>query len=146
MSISETRGYVVGLNQLGQFTVPAKLMQKIVTTTGDSALLIWLPNERSLKIQPIESDNVTKLSIWFHTITQTLFDDLNFLFKKYDEFLIFKTGVIFPYHTKEKPSIEYYFKGDISSENNIVKIENAVKEFGEVASIEVQVLEKYIGD
>lgn len=146
MSKSETRGYVVGLNHKNQFTVPAKLMEKIVTTTGDSALLIWLPNEKALKIQPVESDHVTKLTIWFHTITQTLFDSINIIFNKYKDILIYKTGVLFPYHPHEKPSIEYYFKDGSPHENSLEKLENDLKGYDEVASVEIQVLEKYIGD
>ena len=146
MSISETRGYLVGLNQNSQFTVPTKLMEKIVNSTGNTALLIWLPNERTLKIQPIESDRVIKLTVWFHAITQTLFENINSIFKEYQEILIYKTGVLFPYHFNEKPSIEYYFKDGPSHENKLMELKSVVNEFKEIASVELQALEKYIGD
>ena len=146
MTTSETRGYVVGLNKNDQFTIPNKLMQKIVTNTGNTALLIWLPNERALKIQPIESDGVIKLTIWFHALTQTSFENINSIFKEFDDILIYKTGVLFPYHFDEKPSIEYYFKDGLSSVDRIKKLEKVLQEIDEISSIEIMVLKKYIGD
>ncbi|OLS22757.1 MAG: hypothetical protein HeimC2_28680 [Candidatus Heimdallarchaeota archaeon LC_2] len=146
MSTSETRGYLVGLNSKNQFPIPNKLMQKIAKTTGKTALLIWHPNKKTLKFQSIDSKRVLKITIWFKVITQSLFEDINSLFKTYEDIIIYKTGVLFPYHFSEMPSIEYYFIDEPSHEIRIKELENLLKEFDKIATVESQFLEKYLGD
>lgn len=145
MSITETRGYLLGVNANNQFTVPNKLMNKIVKSTGKTALMIWLPHNKTLKILSVNFETVIKITIWFENITQSIFDmKLNPLIENYKDLLIYKTGVQFPAVISEKPSIEYYFKP--SHEDRINSLEEEVRQFNGISLVEKKILKRYTGD
>ncbi|MFX1533634.1 MAG: hypothetical protein ACFFDI_05310 [Promethearchaeota archaeon] len=147
MKVPETRGYLVGLNEKGEFTIPKKLMKKIVDSTGETALIIWLPHEKTLRIQSVDCQKVIKLTVWFKVITQTIFEDhLNPAVEPYKNLLLYRTGVLFPVNVDEKPSIEYYFRNGAAQEEKIKELEKIMKNLEGVAFVEVRTLERYTGD
>lgn len=146
MSTPETRGYLVGTDKNNRFAVPKKLMEKIVNSVGETALMIWLPYKKILKIEPVSSDNVIKLTIWFENITQTIFEtELNPVIYSYKDILLYETGVLFPSHVSEKPSLEYYFRDGTINHGRIEVLEKQVMEIQGVYSVEMRTLERFTG-
>ena len=145
MSIPETRGYLLGVNANNQFEIPHKLMNKIVDNTGETALMIWLPHTKTLKILSVNSKTVIKVTAWFENITQSIFDlELNPLLENYKDVLIYRTGVQFPAEINEKPSVEYYFTP--SQEQRIESFEAEITNIDGIASVEKKILDRYTGD
>lgn len=145
MSIPETRGYLLGVNANNQFEIPHKLMNKIVENTGETALMIWLPHTKSMKILSVDTNTVIKVTAWFENMTQSIFDlELNPLLDNYKDALIYRTGVLFPAEINEKPSVEYYFTP--SQEKRIENFEEAIGKIDGISSVEKKILERYTGD
>ena len=145
MSVPETRGYLLGVNAKNQFEVPHKLMNKIVESTGETALMIWIPHKKTLRILSVNSKTVIKVTALFENITQSIFDlNLNPLLEKYNDILIFKTGVQFPAEINEKPSIEYYFNP--SQKDRIDSFEKELNNIDGIASVETKILERFTGE
>ena len=145
MSIPETRGYLLGVNANNQFEIPHKLMNKIVDNTGETALMIWLPHTKTLKILSVNSKTVIKVTAWFENITQSIFDlELNPLLENYKDVLIYRTGVQFPAEINEKPSVEYYFNP--TQEDRINSFEKEINAVDGIASVEKKILDRFTGD
>jgi len=147
MSKPETRGYLVGLNQNNQFVIPKKLMEKIVETTGETSLLIWLQHKKSLQIQPIVANKVIKFTIWFEVITHTIFESkLNPTLDQYNDILIYKTGVLFPMDVDEMSTVEYYFKFGEEHDERMAQLKAEVEDIEGIGKVELRYLERYTGE
>ncbi|MHA2031918.1 MAG: hypothetical protein ACW99A_03660 [Candidatus Kariarchaeaceae archaeon] len=147
MTKPETRGYLVGLNEKGQFIVPKRLMEKIVESTGDTALMIWLPYKNTLHIQSVDVPKVIKFTILFDAITHTIFENkLNPLIDKNSDTLIYKTGVLFPDSVNERTTIELYFKDSNEQKVKLQNLKMQVEEIEGISTVDILHLEKYIGD
>lgn len=147
MTTPETRGYLVGLNQKNQFVVPEKLMNKIVESTGNTALMIWLPFKKRLHIQSVNVSKVIKIIIWFDHLTYTIFEDkLNPIIERHSEALIYNTGVLFPDNINDLTSIELYFEDKENQRKNLNSLKNLIEVIDGISKVDIIDLEKFIGD
>ena len=147
MTTPETRGYLVGLNQNNQFVVPEKLMEKIVESTGNTALIIWLPYQKTLHIQSVNVSKVIKFIIWFEHLTYTIFENkLNPIIDSHSNALIYKTGVLFPDNINDLTSIELYFEDKENQRKVLDSLKNLVEEIDGISKVDIIDLEKFIGD
>ena len=147
MTNPQTRGYLVGINSSKRFVIPKKLMEKIVETSGETVLMLWIPYKKTLQIQPVDTLEVVKVTVWFDAITTSIFETaLKPLINQERSNLIFETGVLFPSKIGDKISIEYYFKNNSEFNKRIDKIKTLLKDIEGVDSVETIMLERYTGD